>query len=107
MLGDRHGSSRPGREISPKMHSFFATLFTLVFSLSHAASLRHSGALDGEAASFSHRTSSYLVHSHLAQSYTPSRRELVHAEFLAASYAGSGCVSCRRSNSMSAAYKLH
>ena len=75
------------------MHSLLAALFTLVFSFSHAASLRHSEAVDFAAA----------APAHYRLGYTPTRHELLRAEFNAASYAETACVSCRRIN---AVYKL-
>ena len=72
------------------MHSFFAALFALVFSFSHTASLRHSQIADPVVAASAHHRADY----------TPSHRELVRAAFTSGSYAGSGCVSCRRMNAL-------
>lgn len=72
------------------MHFFFAALFTLVFSLSHAASLRR-GEVVGPLVAAS---------AHYRLDYTPTHRELVRAEFTSGSYAESACVSCRRMNAL-------
>ena len=70
------------------MHSLLAALFTLVFSFSHGSSPQRSVASDVAA----------VGRSHYNMDYTPTRRELVQAEFEASSYAGAACVSCRRMN---------
>lgn len=72
------------------MHSLLAALFTLVFSFSHSSPTQRSAAFDTIA----------TASSHMSMDYTPTRRELVQAEFEAASYAGSACVSCRRMNTV-------
>ena len=70
------------------VHSLLAALFTLVFSFSHGNIPQRSSSPDMAA----------VAPSRYSMEYTPTRRELVQAEFEAASYAGAACVSCRRMN---------
>ena len=76
------------------MHSFFAALFTLVFSFSHAASVRRGVSLETVATGSNH---SFVE-------YTPNRRDLMRSDVGPASYAGLACLSCRK---MNVVYRQH
>lgn len=69
------------------MHSWIAAFFAMVFSFSHAQTLRHSElALAADSHPF-------------VQSAAPTRAELNYQQFeTVTSYAETSCVSCRRMN---------
>ena len=69
------------------MHSFFAAFFAMIFSFSHAQTVRHS---EFALASDNHP---------FIQATAPTREELNYQQFeTVTSYAETSCVSCRRMN---------
>ncbi|HVG27339.1 MAG TPA: hypothetical protein VM865_07020 [Acidobacteriaceae bacterium] len=74
------------------MHQLFAAFFAMVFSFSHAQTVRHSQAFIAS----EHPTVAVF---HVG---TPTRTELAQQEFAKiSSYAETACVSCRRMNVVS------
>lgn len=69
------------------MHPIIAALYAFVFSFCHANSAHHT-----------ETTQSIVTDEVVATtSYVPTRQELARAEF-AGSYAGTACISCRKTN---------
>jgi hypothetical protein len=73
------------------MHQFIAAFFAMVFSFSHAQTVRHSETLLASEPPAATATAN-----------VPNREELAHQVFVTTtSYAESSCVSCRRMNVVS------
>ncbi len=73
------------------MHQMFAAFFALLFSFGHAAPAPRGEAFQPARAEL------------FALEYAPSRQELAHPT-LANRYAGSACLSCRRTRTATTAF---